>query len=119
MRRCTRMRSLARLLLILTLVCALLPGCALVPNFLRKRRAKDETPKAPQLIGTVVLVNPEGGFVLVDSGSLPSPAMGKAAQARSPDGSVAELRVTEVRKRPFVIADVVNGTPRTGDQVFQ
>lgn len=112
------MRPSVRLLLLLTLVFALSPGCALVPKSWRKKKP-NEPPKAPRLIGTVVLVNSEGGFVLVDSGSLPSPSMGKAARTRPADGSAAELKVTEVRRRPFVIADIVNGTPQKGDQVFQ
>src|SRR5688500_11034950 len=99
-----------RHLLILMLFSAFLPGCALLPKFLRKK-PKAESPKAPQLIGTIVLVNPEGGFVLVDSGSLPSPVVGKALRTRPPEGSATELRVTEVRRRPFVIADIVSGTP--------
>lgn len=105
--------------LILTFVSALLPGCALLPKFLRKKKPEAEGPKTPQWIGTIVLVNSESGFVLVDSGSQPSPVMGKTARTQPTGGTAAELRVTEVSRRPFVIADIVNGTPQKGDQVFQ
>lgn len=113
------MRSFLRLSLGIVLLLSLLPGCALLSKFLRKKSAGQEMTKRVQLVGTISLVNPESNFVLVDSGSLPSPAMGASAQARAADGSLSELRVTEVRKRPFVIADIVNGTPHVGDRVFQ
>ncbi len=109
-------------LLFLLLAVVLLPGCSVLQKF----RKRDEPPKdAPtqrtrqvQMIGKVVLVNAEEKFVLIDNGQSPSPGVGATVQCRMPDGTVAELKVTEIRKRPYVIADVVNGTPEKGAPVF-
>jgi len=118
------MRSLPRFLLIVALCGALFPGCALLRKFKRKRlppaAAMVKVARPTQLIGTIVLVNTEGAFVLVDGGSRPNPTVGTPAESRSMDGTAsAQLKVTEIRKRPFVIADIVSGTPVKGDEVFQ
>ena len=113
------MQSL-RLLLIAVLVAVLFPGCALLRKLMHKPPpAKPAGPKQEQFIGTIVLVNTDGAFVLIDNGSQPSPSKGTLAQSHAPDGSLAQLKVTEIRKRPFVIADIVTGTPHKGDPVSQ
>ena len=115
------MRQFPRLLLVLVIVTSLLPGCALWHKFHDKRRAaeRERIPKPAQLIGTITLFNTDSAFALIDDGSRPSPSVGTMVQSRSADGSTAQLRVTEVRKRPFVVADIVSGTPHKGDEVFQ
>lgn len=113
------MRPSARHLLITALVACLLPGCALLKKFQRKHPAPRQEAKAPQQIGTVVLVNIEGSFVLIDNGYRISPPIGLMAQSQGPDGPSAQLKVTEMRKRPFVVADIVSGTPNKGDLVFE
>ena len=109
------------MLLVAGLAVTLFPGCVLLKKF-RGRGAGKEAPtqrtRAVQLIGKVVLVNAEANFVLIDNGSNPSPGMGAAVQCRMPDGTTAELKVTEIRKRPYVIADVVSGTPQKDAPVF-
>jgi hypothetical protein len=70
-------------------------------------------------VGTVTLVNEEGKFVLVDNGALPVPPVGgvlKCYPAAASEPS-AELVTTDVRKRPFTIADIRDGTPHKGDRV--
>lgn len=114
-------RGRGRMLLVAGLAVALFPGCNLLQKF-RGRGAGKEAPlprtRSVQLIGKVVLVNPEGDFVLIDNGSNPSPGLGAVMQCRMPDGTLAELQVTEMRKRPFVIADVLSGAPQKGAPVF-
>ena len=70
-------------------------------------------------VGTVTLVNEEGKFVLVDNGALPVPPVGgvlKCYPAQASEAS-AELVATDVRKRPFTIADIRDGAPHKGDRV--
>src|SRR5688572_27009669 len=113
----SRMRSTARLLLVLALAASLLPGCSRLWPFKRKRPQVEQM-AMPQ-IGTITIVNPESSFVLIDSGYRMTPAVGDIVESRAPDGSTAQLRVTEIRKSPFVIADIVSGVPGKGDLVFQ
>jgi hypothetical protein len=91
----------------------LAPGCALF------RGRKAENPLPPQLVGSVGFVNEPLGFVLVDVGSLYSPAAGQALKAFRDGQETAVLAVTAERKRPFVSADIVRGAPRRGDAVYQ
>ena len=114
-----------RRLLIFALLVALLPGCGVLTHLQQKRRVaalkKSAGPQLrwTQLIGTIALVNTEGKYVLIDSGSRPSPAVGTTLQNRPEGSPPAELHVTEIRKRPFVIADIVSGIPQEGDDVYQ
>jgi hypothetical protein len=114
------MRLNARLLLVFSLVTLLLPGCSGLHLFGRKKRpAKVEESGAVVQIGAISLVNTDASFVLIDNGYRMPPAMGETLESRGSDGSIAQLHVTEIRKRPFVIADIVSGTPGKGDLVFQ
>ncbi len=104
------------------LTCALLlcslgsPGCAL---WHRKPKPPKAAPPSAMAVGTVTLVNEEGKFVLVDNGALPVPPVGgvlKCYPAQASESS-AELVATDVRKRPFTIADIREGAPHKGDRV--
>jgi hypothetical protein len=112
-----RIRSSAALLTAL----ALLSGCGgLHLNWPFKRKKPPRAiAKFSQLIGTVVLVSEEPSFVLIDNGSLPPPAAGTVLAINFQGSAPVELKVTSIRKPPFVVADIVKGTPKKGDQVFQ
>ena len=97
-----------------------LNGCAISK---KKRAGREaavrEAMRAPRTVGTITLVNPDGKFVLVDSGMFPTPENGTTLRAFTGDAESAELRASDVRRRPFVIADIVHGLPRKGDRVMQ
>src|ERR1041385_4129476 len=117
------MKCRIRFVLILALTMLLTPGCAMLHKWKDKRRAAEEKrfkdkQRAPQLVGTIMLINGGAGFALIDSGGAPSPPEGTIIKSRSAGNESGELRVSEVRKRPFFIADVVKGTPQKGDHVF-
>ncbi len=91
---------------------------------MEKRRAAEEKrlagiPKVPHFVGTITLVNADESFVLIDTGSAPGPLVGSSITSRTAGSDSGELRVTEVRRNPFVIADIVKGKPQKGDAVFQ
>lgn len=105
----------------LALVVLLFPGCALVEHRFaqnKKKRGKTDAP-APFLIGSIALVSEDGSYVLIDNDSHPSPPLGTVVKSRTAGAESAELKVTDIRKRPFVVADIVKGTPQKGDYVFQ
>ena len=98
------------------------PGCAAMRKRAeaRKKAAAERSHKRePRLIGVVKLVNSEGGFVLIDSGTNPAPSGEGNLKCRTGGVESAELRVSEIRRHPFVIADIVKGTPNKGDLVYQ
>jgi hypothetical protein len=108
----------------LLMIC-LFPGCAAWDRLFKHKKKSaaipqsEKIPKPKQLIGTITLVNTDIAYALIDNGSQPSPAAGTKVECRSPDGTIAQLRVTEIRKRPFIVADIVSGTPHKGDEVYQ
>jgi hypothetical protein len=73
----------------------------------------------PERVGTVILVNEEERFALVDFGMRDVPEQGAALKVFGEGTETAVLAVGDVRKRPFVAADIVKGMPRKGDLVFK
>jgi hypothetical protein len=96
-------------------------GCGWGPFRAKERKAQDGSQKtpAPHMVGTITLVNEEERFVLIDNGSQPPPPSGAALKAFTSGTESAVLSVGSVRRRPFVIADIVKGAPKKGDEVFQ
>lgn len=115
-------RSRGGMFLLLLLAVVLLPGCSVLQKLRKREGPLKDTPtqgtRQVQMIGRVVLVNADEKFVLIDNGQNPSPGVGASVQCQMPDGTAADLKVTEIRKRPYVIADVVSGTPEKGAPVF-
>jgi len=112
---------LATVCILLAMACPQ-PGCAGLKKRAeaRKRAAAEKNRKRePRLIGVVKLVNSEGGFVLIDSGTNPAPNSEGNLKCKTGGVESAELRVSEIRRHPFVIADIVKGTPIKGDLVYQ
>ena len=109
------MPSHRTLLLLLLLVPPLLQGgCASA----RKKQSPEPAAPRPVYVGMISLVNADSGFVLIDGGLLPSPPPGLALRSFTNGAMSAELASSEVRKRPFVIADIKTGAPQKGDRVF-
>ena len=81
------------------------------------------TASAPtvQFLGTVHVIGTQGRFVLVQSPVATLVAGltdGEALVCRAAGNPTAALRVSRERRPPFVVADVVSGTPNVGDEVF-
>jgi hypothetical protein len=111
------MRFRFRSLPVLIIGVSLLAGCA--PLRARKKKSPFPAAVAVRVVGRITLVNEEAHFVLIDTGVAPSPAPGETMKSRLSGVETAELKVSEVRKRPFVVADIVKGEPRAGDEVIQ
>lgn len=75
---------------------------------------------APVYVGSISVVNTESHFVLIDlSGTAPPLETGTDLTAISAAGVAARLKVTPEKKRPFVTADIVSGTPKRGERVYR
>jgi hypothetical protein len=96
----------------------LLTGCGALRWPFKKKPPK-ATAKSRLLVGTVTLVSEDPSFVLIDNGSLPAPAAGTVLTINNSGAAPVEMKVTHIQKPPFVVADIVKGTPKKGDQVFQ
>jgi hypothetical protein len=89
-------------------------GCAGHP----KKKAAD-IPPSHRLVGTIMVVNAEQHFVLIDTESSFPAAVGTALKSFSNGTETGVLTVSPEVKPPFMIADIVSGTPQKGDQVFE
>ena len=84
-----------------------------------KANVSDGTKGVPKQVGTVLMVNAEGNFVLIDSGGWLMPEKGAALKCMREGMETGVVAVGSERKGTHVAADVVTGTPQKGDQVFQ
>ena len=100
-----------------------MPGCATFKkmNVLPRRKPKPVVARAvvPVRVGTITLVNEEQRFVLIDTGMAAAPAVGTALKSFTGESASGVLAVGNVNRRPFVVADIVQGAPLKGDAVFQ
>ena len=91
-----------------------LSGCAFHKH---KQPAAAVIPLGPQRVGTIALVNPDLSFVLVDVGSLYTPPAGTALKSFSGGTETGTLSVDPEKHRPFIVADIIKGVPKVGDEV--
>jgi hypothetical protein len=68
-------------------------------------------------VGTVAVVNEELHFVLVDVGSLYVPRPGTALKSFSGGTETGILAVDPEKQRPFIVAEIIRGEPKVGDEV--
>ena len=76
---------------------------------------------AVRLLGNVHVIGTKGRFVLVEA-SVTAVATGLAdgqtLVCRAAGADTATLHVSHERRPPFIVADVANGEPHVGDEVF-
>jgi hypothetical protein len=78
-----------------------------------------EKATVPERVGEVVLFNEDARFVLIDLATGNPPESGTALKVMRGHEEVGVVTVGDVRRRPFVVADVVKGEPQKGDVVFR
>jgi hypothetical protein len=86
------------------------PACAF-----KKKQPDTPAISAPQQLGTVRMVNSPEQFALIET---PAPvAPGRILRSKNDISETATLRATPHRDHPFLIADIVEGTPSPGDRI--
>jgi hypothetical protein len=124
--------SFARLLLAVALCCAM-AACSVphLPKWAKRKPVpkavpirfpkptSDGTRGTPKQAGAILFVNAEGGFVLIDSHGWSPPTEGTALKVMHEGKEAGVVTVSSERRGSHIIADIVTGTPRKGDAVFQ
>lgn len=82
-------------------------------------KKKTPTAQAPQLIGTIKMVNKEDKFVLIDGASFQGATAGDALLCITNQKETANLRMSTLKNPPFLIADITSGSPSVGDKVYK
>lgn len=70
-------------------------------------------------IGTVMLVNEAGKFVLIETGLLGAPGLGVVLKTVRGGADTGSLSVSNERRGSVITADIVSGSPARGDDVMQ
>jgi hypothetical protein len=105
-------------LLLFSVAIFLAAGCAAARKpKVRPAAAPTATPSLVE-VGSVMLVDAPGRFVLLDHGMLSPPPNGGVLKCFTEGTESAELVVTQVRRGSFTIADIRSGEPHKGDRVF-
>jgi hypothetical protein len=106
-------------------LCVALAGCAAMEKLAPKKKPKAKPTPAEKAqtphrrVGTVALVNNDLHFVLIDVGTLYTPEAGTALKSFSGGVETGILAVDPEKRRPFVVADIVKGEPKVGDDVVE
>ncbi len=107
------------LLFVACLVCLSVCACAGHASHSKKKAVEANQKAGHRLVGTIVAVNQEQRFVLIDTGSSYPAEVGEALKSFSNGAETGVLSVSPEVKPPFMIADIVSGSPQKGDQVFE
>jgi hypothetical protein len=68
--------------------------------------------------GRVTVADLEHGFVVLDYGAQPVPAIGTIVTVyRGEDARIGEVKLTEPRQGRLISADILDGEPQVGDVV--
>ncbi|MCX7868318.1 MAG: hypothetical protein N2322_00045 [Terrimicrobiaceae bacterium] len=90
------------------------------PNpFQHKKEGRPPQALPAIVFGEIRHVNAEGRFVLVDTGSAVTAQPGEVLLAISEGQVTGELKLTELKSPPFLIADIVSGQPVAGQKVYR
>lgn len=90
-----------------------------VPIRFPKTNKSDGTKGKPKLVGNILLVNAEAGFVVIDAHGWALPDAGTALKCIREGTDSGVVAVGSERQGSHFIADIVTGAPKKGDQVFQ
>lgn len=113
------MRCLPHLLIALALSLSV-TGCQVISKLkLGKTAPEEEAVAELKAIGTVEMVNPEAGFVIVHTMANVPVTAGTELTAVGSAGTSAKLKVTPERKSIFITADIISGNPTKGDTVLR
>ncbi len=82
------------------------------------KKSKPPTATPPQWAGTIRMVNASERFVLIESANLTSAIPGETYVAVSSTSETATLRMTNLKNPPFLIADILSGTPAEGERIY-
>ena len=103
-------------------------AAALKPSFLQScigkitnlfpKKQKPLAAMPPQWTGVIRMVNSAENFVLVESGPSASAIPGETYLAVGKRVETATLRMTSLKNPPFLIADIISGSPAAGDKIY-
>ncbi len=110
-------RSMRAMMLLLTLP-LMLGSCGLLSKWFAKKPKPDKDAGTKDVyVGSIEMVNPEQGFVLVQTGMKLNLQPGWKLETRPVSGTRSVLTVSPEQKLNFLSADITKGFPQKGETV--
>jgi hypothetical protein len=89
-----------------------------IPSLIPRKAAPPQA-QVPRLIGIIKTVSKEDRFVLIDATTFQGAESGDLLVCIREQKETANLRMSNLKNPPFLIADIASGTPSPGDRVFK
>ena len=83
------------------------------------RRPKPPQAQVPRLIGVIKMVDEDDRFVLIDATTFQGAGAGDLLICIRDQKETANLRMSNLKNPPFLIADIASGKPAPGDRVVK
>ncbi len=83
------------------------------------RKSRPPQAQVPRLIGIIKTVSKEDRFVLIDATTFQGAESGDLLVCIRDQKETANLRMSNLKNPPFLIADIASGAPAPGDRVFK
>ena len=83
------------------------------------RKTRPPTAIPPTRVGEVKVVSLENQFVLIDAATLQGASPNDVLVCIANQQETAQLRLSTLKSPPFLIADIISGTPSVGDKVYK
>ena len=96
-----------------------LQKCLAAVTGLFPKKQKPPVALPPQWTGVIRMVNAPERFVLVEASSMDSVLPGENYLSISKGSETATLRMTSLKNPPFLIADIVSGSPAPGEKIYR
>ena len=97
---------------------SLLQNCLGKISTLFPKKHSPPTATPPQWIGVIRMVNSAENFVLVESSAISLAIPGETYLAVGKGVETASLKMTSLKNPPFLIADILSGSPSTGNKIY-
>ncbi|MFZ4598012.1 MAG: hypothetical protein ACOYNN_05145 [Terrimicrobiaceae bacterium] len=82
------------------------------------KKSKPPVALPPQWAGTIRMVNAGENFILIETNALAEIVPGEVYTAVANGAETATVRMTALRNPPFLIADILTGSPSEGEKIY-
>jgi hypothetical protein len=93
-------------------------GLTKIANLIPKKK-NPPAALVPQWTGVIRMVNAGEHFVLIEATSASSAVPGETYLSVTKGLETASLKMTSLKNPPFLIADIVSGTPSPGERIYR
>jgi len=91
---------------------------AKIPNLFPKKQ-KPPAALLPQWTGVIRMVNSAEHFVLIEASAISTAVPGETYLSVAKGLETASLRMTALKNPPFLIADILSGSPSPGEKIYR